>query len=313
MLLPTHALFSPLQVIRCGQLAAGEAALSDFLSTFCPDASTATTHRCCAVLDAPLLPAEHQTLLVVPPSPGAAAQPASSSSSSGGGGGGLGVGEQQSAADVSAGRDSSQGGPAAAVRGLLLSHSTAVCPRGRHLLYLWTQGGCPGGGQPAAEALLPVLGQLADASQLQQQQQQQQLEEQEEVRGEAQAVDQPGDGPGTDGGAGAAPAQQQQQQQDWQQVAAAAADGQADPGGPDPLANGLRRPTVLFAAFYSQISANLTQPEQAVAARRWPANVALCPGPDAAPTFGPAIEAAKRCYWQLFPPAAAGTSAQRWQ
>lgn len=248
------------QVIRCSQLAAGEAALGDFLATFRPDTEDSLTHCCCAVLDGPLLPGEHQTLVAVPP-----------------------------------GGDA---GMAAVVRGLALSHGTAVCPRGRHLLRLWTPALPPASSSSiiassleeqvqsaAAAALLPVLTQLADARGLQPrelpQQQQQGLGEGEVAVGQQQPAPE-----------------------------AAAAGAAAETASADEVqANGPAKPAVLLAAFYTARSMRLAQPDTAAASRRWPANVALCPGPDASATYVSAIQAAKQCYWQLFPAEPAASEA----
>lgn len=232
------------QVLRCGALAGGAVALAELLATFAPDVCTTVTLRCVAVLDAPLLPDEQQTMLVVPP--------------------------------MAAG--------GAAVRGLMLGASTAVCPRGRHLLYLWMAGGSAGGGVSggggecaAAAVLLPVLAQLADASQLRRQQ------EQREAAG--------------------APSLAQREQQQAGAPPAAACGGGGGGGGGAGLgeAAAAPRPRVLWAAFFSQEATALQDPAAAAAARRWPCNVALCPGPSASATFASAVEAAKAVYWQLFP------------
>lgn len=80
---------------------------------------------------------------------------------------------------------------------------------------------------------------------------------------------------------------------------------------PDGSRAGHDKPPVLWAAFYTQDSPQLVPPEQLVGSSgsRWPTNVALCPGPDSSVTLASAVEAAKRCYWKLFPPGDCGTTA----
>lgn len=206
-----------------------------------------STHRCCAVLDGPLVPGEQHSMIAVLPAAVAQAAGAGTSSPSGGG---------------------------QVVRALALCSSTAVCPPGKHLLYLWADAGdgsCSGGsssnGQQAgaAEALLPALAALADTSSLQAQ-----------------------------GGAHSSSVD----------AAAAAAAEQADHAQADSSrGSGNGRPAVLWAAFYTQDSSQLVPAEQLAGGSggRWPSNVALCPGPDSSVTLASAVKAAKRCYWQLFP------------
>lgn len=103
--MPQHSLFTPrprfihsphptlLQVIRCQQLAAGGEFLQEWLATFHPGTCHSATHRCVAILDRPLVPGEHQSLLVAPPG--------------------------------------ALRGAVHAVRGVALSTGTRVCPEGR--------------------------------------------------------------------------------------------------------------------------------------------------------------------------------------
>ena len=243
---------SPLQTIRCQQLAAGEAALHEWLATFQPAAATRLTLRCCAILDGPAVPGEQQSLVAVLPAGGQAA---------GGHGSGMNGGD---ASDIGS-------GPPAVVRALALCGSTAVCPQGKHLVYLWADGGGSSdsssssssseeqrGGAAAAAALLPALAALADTSGLQ-------------------------------GPAGSTPA---------------TTDGEGGGSG--------NKPAVLWAAFYTQRSTLLLDSPAAAqpgGGGRWPANVALCPGPDSSLTFVSAVEAAKACYWRLFPPEGSAAAA----
>ena len=233
---------SPIQTIRCQQLAAGEAALHEWLATFQPAATTRLTLRCCAILDGPPVPGEQQSLVAVLPADSQAA-----------GGHGSGMSGGDASGTVS-------GGPAV-VRALALCGSTAVCPQGQHLVYLWADGGGgsgssssseeQSGGATAAAALLPALAALADTSGLQ-------------------------------GPAGSTPAM-----------------SVGEGGGSG------NKPAVLWAAFYAQRSTHLLNSPAAAqpgGGGRWPANVALCPGPDSSLTFVSAVEAAKACYWRLFPP-----------
>jgi len=53
-------------------------------------------------------------------------------------------------------------------------------------------------------------------------------------------------------------------------------------------------PRALFAACFSLKTCKSTA--------SWPSNVVLCSGPSADVTFATAVEEAKKCYWQLFPP-----------
>lgn len=217
-------------MIRCRHLAANEAALVEWLPTFQPAAATHLTHRCCAVLDRPPVTGEQQSMVAVLP-------------------------EGAAAAGGAAGSGSSGGGPV--VRALALSSSTAVCPAGKHLLYLWVNAGTnlssasSSSQQAAAAALLSALAALADTRGLQR---------------------------GGDPGEGATDA--------------------CEP------AEG--KPAALWAAFYSQRSMQLLPrggaSSDGTASGRWPANVALCPGPDATASFVSAVEAGKACFWQLFPP-----------
>lgn len=236
------------QIIRCQQVAANAAALAEWLATFHPSTAARTTHRCCAVLDGSPVPGEQQSMVVVlPPASGA--------------------------------------GPP--VRALAVGSSTAVCPPGKWLLYLWADAGPAGGaqqpdagGSPAAAALLPALAALADVAG---------LRGPAAVGAAAEPEAAAAAAAGTQGGqeaAGAAGA--------GETAAAAAAEGVG--------------PAALWAAFYSHTALQLEPPGELSSGGggRWPPNVALCPGPDASTTFVSAVDAAKRCYWQLFPPAAAG-------
>ena len=249
-----------MQTIRCQQLAGSEAALREWLDTFQPATASCSTHRCCAVLDGPLVPGEQQTMFAVLAPAG-----------SGGGGG-------------------------AVVRALALSSSTAVCPPGKHLLYLWTgdaavsgssNSGSGDGGESvessaapqadAASLLMPALAALADTSHL-------------EAVIAGSGITRLGD--------------EATAARDGEAVAAEAA-GIASSSS----SSGSSKPAVVWAAFYFQASRQLLlqpggqQPESTSSGGRWPANVALCPGPDGTATFTTAVQAAKQCYWQLFPPA----------
>lgn len=88
-----------LQVIRCQQLAAAQPFLQEWLATFRLPTLPSAVHHCVAVLDAPLVPGEQQSLLVLPP-------------------GALGSGVPAVPA-------------AHVVRGLALSASTKACPPDR--------------------------------------------------------------------------------------------------------------------------------------------------------------------------------------
>lgn len=253
---PSKSLPLSFQIIRCQQLAAGEAALHEWLATFQPATASRLTLRCCAILDGPPVPGEQQSLVAVLP----ASEPA---------GGGDVAGTSRSGASGGSG----SGGSPAVVRALALCGSTAVCPQGKYVLYLWADGGdCSGSGDSAdpqgataAAALWPALGALANASGLQ-------------------------------GPAASTPPQPP-----------AAEPGSSEGEG----GSGSGKPTVLWAAFYMQRSTHLLD-EQAAAppgSGRWPANVALCPGPDCSVTFVSAVEAAKACYWRLFPPVAGADAA----
>ena len=61
------------QIIRCQQLAAGEAALGEWLAAFRPAAATRLTLRCCAVLDGPPVPGKQQSIVAVLPAAGGSA------------------------------------------------------------------------------------------------------------------------------------------------------------------------------------------------------------------------------------------------
>lgn len=237
------------QTIRCQRLAANASALAGWLEALRPATATSSTHRCCAVLDGPPVPGEQHSMAAVLL---AAAVPPS----------GLGASGTSCAGRV--------------VRALTLCSSTAVCPPGKHLLYLWadaSDGDSSSGGQHAGAdgVLLPALAALADTGTLQAQ---------------VSARGSPAD-------------------------AASAAAQQAEHAEPDGSRAGHEKPAVLWAAFYTQDSPQLVPPEQLVGSSgsRWPTNVALCPGPDSSVTLASAVEAAKRCYWQLFPPGDCGTAA----
>lgn len=180
------------------------------------------------------------------------------------------------------GQASGSGGSGAVVaRALAVSSSTAVCPPGKFLLYLWADAGpadlsaAAGSGagssqRSAAEALLPALAALADTAGLQ----------------------------GLANGGGASGAD----------PASAAADSSTE------AASSSSRPAALWAAFYTQTSTQLLpageqQPGDGSSGGRWPANVALCPGPDGSATCVSAVAAAKAAYWQLFPPSEAAADA----
>ncbi|KAL4446312.1 hypothetical protein ABPG77_003119 [Micractinium sp. CCAP 211/92] len=235
------------QTIRCRQLAADASALADWLETFRPAMASRSTHRCCAVLDGPLVPGEQHSMIAVLPAAVAQAAGAGASSAS--------TGTQ-------------------VVRALALCSSTAVCPPGRHVLYLWADAGdainsssssSAGQRASAADALLHALAVLADTTSLQ---------------ADSSA-------PGSQGDAAAA---------------AAELASSAEPSSSSGSGNG--KPAVLWAAFYTQDSPQLVPAEQLAgpSSGRWPSNVALCPGPDSTVTMASAVEAAKDCYWQLFPP-----------
>lgn len=159
------------------------------------------------------------------------------------------------------------------VRALALCSSTAVCPPGRHVLYLWTDAcdasssssSSSGQQTSAADALLPALAALADTASLQ----------------ADSSV------PGSHGDAAAAAAE-----------LASSAEPSSSSG------SGSGKPAVLWAALYTQDSPQLVPAEQLAgpSSGRWPSNVVLCPGPDSTVTMASAVEAAKDCYWQLFPP-----------
>jgi hypothetical protein len=239
-----------LQTIRCRQLAATEAGLGELLAALGPTVEEQRTLRCCAVLEGPPVAGEQQTLLAVLPPPTATATAQAQQ-------------QQQQQQGVMA---------SGVVRALALCNSTAVCPPGRHLLYLWAAAGPESGGggeHAAAQALLPVLAALAD------------VDPGEVLRGGAGDTQAPA-GESTDA-----------------QLAAGGnvtdthrADGVAAGGAGTPTV----RPAVLWASFYTQSSRRLA----AGGGGRWPANVALCPGPDSTATFSSAVEAAQECYWRLY-------------
>ena len=236
------------QAVRCRQLAANAAALEEWVATFHPPVAAGSTHRCCAVLDRPLVPGEQHSMVVVLPT---------------------------TAGSV--------------VRALALGSSTAVCPPGKHLVYLWVDAGSGDAGssaagsssssstsgQPAAvEALLPALAALADTC----------------------ALQPSSSSSNVDAAAGAA-------------AGAAASEQDAGAGLAGSGGASSSKPTALWAAFYTQDTRQLLlQPGRGEAGGgvgRWPANVTLCPGPDSSATFVSAVEAAKQCYWRLFPAAEA--------
>lgn len=136
-----------MQVIGCQHLAASET--SEHLEAFCTRGGTpCTTLRCAAILDGPLVAGKQQTLVCVLPSAEPAAQAGTAASP--------------------------QATPPPVVRALAVCSSTAVCPPGRYLLYLWAAAppvGADSDGssaqQQAARVLQPVLAALADASELQ--------------------------------------------------------------------------------------------------------------------------------------------------
>lgn len=58
------------------------------------------------------------------------------------------------------------------------------------------------------------------------------------------------------------------------------------------------RPNVLFTAFFSLSTLKV----EGEVPSSWPSNVCLCPGPSPDVTLSGAVETAKQCYWDLFPP-----------
>ena len=252
-----------LQVIRCSHLAANEAVLRQALPAFAAAAAGAASLRCCAVLDGgPLVRGELQSLLVVLP----AATPA----------------------DVS--QPGGSDGDGGVVRALALSSSTAVCPPGKSLLYLWAADNGGGSGTAdaasgtcrATEVLLPALAALTDTT------------------GLRPMV--PGDTSGdtvAEAAVGAA--------------SDVAADVAASGEPTDEGSSGSGRPTVAWAAFYTQASSGCCSSGGSSAPPPpplllLPPNVALCPGPDATATFASAVQVAKQCYARLYPPPPRGPS-----
>lgn len=233
------------QLIRCSQLAGDEVALREWLVTFAPRTTHARTHRCLAVLDAPLCPGEHQSMLVVPP--GVLADGAT---------------------------------PAVhAVRGLVLSSSTAVCPQSRRLLYLWTAadstieaeseldgGSSSGSEQSAREVLWPILQALVDVTGLE-----------------------PGSGSSSSSSGGGAASLGSQHGNGM--PSHSTPNGISDTASDTPSESS--RPTALLAAFYTQNSVRI---ESYGDNGRWPRNVALCPGPDASATYVGVVAEAKASY-----------------
>lgn len=235
------------------------------MAAFQPATSVEITHRCCAVLDGPLVSREQQTLVALLPPMGQVA-----------------------------GRSHQ-----AVVRALALSSSTAVCPPGTHLLYLWTQAsrnsstvtggiissssnvGSIGGScqpQPAAHMLLPALAALADVTKLQ-------------PLTSSSSCSSKDSSTAADGTAAVE-----------RSVDVEALTAHAGSAGSSSEAS---KPSVLWAGFYSQTSKHLALGGSSTSAdigSRCPANVTLCPGPDSTATFASAVEAARKCYWRLFPP-----------
>ena len=68
--------------------------------------------------------------------------------------------------------------------------------------------------------------------------------------------------------------------------------------------NDTQSATILFSAFFSLKTTTIrkSNAETGEVAVPWPRNVTLCPGPFPDVTLASAVEAAKTCYWELFPP-----------